>query len=332
MICSIACPPHFIYTESVQPCLTVAVVLRCTLFVASSIEKDIAVSISSGWLRHLPSILQPYLQLMRLHQPTGIWLLLLPCLWGLALAGALSDLRLVALFTLGALVMRGAGCAINDMWDRNIDKQVARTQNRPLASGALSMPRARAFTALLLLIGLLVLVQLPALSIALGLLSLPLVVLYPLMKRITWWPQLFLGLTFNMGVLIGYAAAFDALTPAVWILYLAAIAWTVGYDTIYAHQDKQDDARIGVKSTALRLGAHTKQAVTCLYMVMLLCFAAIGVMQGMGVCYGIIMLIVAAHLFWQVHHVDLDNPHSAMHTFKTNRLTGLGVMLALACG
>ncbi len=237
----------------------------------------------SSWIdRYPPAGLRPYLKLWRADKPIGAWLLLWPCWWSLALAapGGWPDARLLALFGIGAVVMRGAGCTVNDMVDRRIDARVARTRDRPLASGALSLVQAWGFLALLLVIGLVILLQFNRWAIALGAASLPLIALYPYMKRITDWPQAFLGLVFNWGALLGWTAATGALGwPAV-ALYAGCFAWTLGYDTIYAHQDKEDDAIVGVKSSALKLGAATRPWLFAFYGVAAALLALAGALAG----------------------------------------------------
>ena len=209
----------------------------------------------------------PYLQLIRADAPIGYWLLLWPCWLAVALTSPLTDgmVYLLLLFLLGAIVMRGAGCVFNDIVDRHFDALVARTQNRPIATGQVSVLRASLFMAALSLAGLFILLQLNNLAIVVGLCSVPLIVAYPFMKRITWWPQLWLGLTFNWGVLVAWAAVRGSIEWQTLVLYGAGIAWTLGYDTIYAHQDKLDDMLIGVKSSALWLGQHSRPAVYTFY-------------------------------------------------------------------
>lgn len=266
--------------------------------------------------------LNPYFRLLRLHQPTGIWLLLFPCWWALALAaGGRPPLWLMLLFGLGAVVMRGAGCIVNDMADREFDRQVERTRLRPLASGEISMKQAFMLLLLLLCIAFLIALQMRPLVLWLAASSLILVVLYPFMKRITWWPQAFLGLTFNWGALMGWAAVEGRVGwPAV-LLYTGGVFWTLGYDTIYAHQDKRDDIKVGVKSTALRLGEGTKKAVALFYAVATLLWALAGV-GVMGKAYLLVSLLAAAHFAWQVITVKLDDPASCMRTFKSNTVLG----------
>jgi len=286
-----------------------------------------------SWMdRHLPAWLRPYGVLARWDRPIGAWLLFWPCLWGLALAPGFPSLWLTLLFLIGAFAMRGAGCTINDMTDRDLDAKVERTQNRPLASGALTLSRALLFLGAQLLVGLAVLLQLNMNAAIIALAALPLVVAYPWMKRITWWPQLFLGITFKWGALVGWTAATGALGwPAV-VLYLAGIFWTLGYDTIYAHQDKADDALIGVKSTARRLGEATPRWLWGFYSVSLLLLALAGGMVGMGWLFYIGLVPVVAHFTWQVRTLDIDDPDNCLTRFRSNREAGLLVMIALLLG
>src|SRR3990170_6376909 len=239
-----------------------------------------------GWIdRRAPVGLRPYLRLMRADRPIGTWLLLFPCWWAVALAtpaGGAPDARLLVLFALGAVVMRGAGCTYNDIVDRDIDARVARTAARPIPSGAVSVRQAWVFLALQLAIGLAILLALAPLAILLGVVSLALIAAYPFMKRITYWPQVFLGLTFNWGALMGWAAATGSLEASALALYAAGVAWTLVYDTIYAHQDKEDDALIGVKSTALKFGARTKAWVAGFAAVSVLLLAASVHLGGAG--------------------------------------------------
>lgn len=255
---------------------------------------------------------------MRLHQPVGIWLLLWPCWWSLAFAGERQWL-LYVVFALGAVVMRAAGCIINDMHDREFDAQVERTKNRPLASGEVSMREAFVLLALLLAMGGAVAIFLGKAVLIWSLASLPLVVTYPLMKRITWWPQLFLGLTFNWGALLGAVAVHGAVTQQALLLYAACVFWTLGYDTIYAHQDKQDDAKIGVKSTARRLGCFTKPFVFACYAL----FAGVFFLLVQPERWTMVLMICTAlHLLWQVVAVNLELPGSCRKTFASNAVMG----------
>ncbi len=278
------------------------------------------------WIdRHMPEGIRPYLRLARLHAPIGTWLLLFPGWWSLALAagpGELPDGRMMVLFGIGALVMRAAGCTVNDMVDRDFDAKVARTAIRPLASGRLGMKQAAVFLALLLAVGLLILLQLQPLAVKLGVFSLLLVAAYPFMKRITWWPQAFLGLTFNWGALMGYAAVTDTLAWPPVLLYVAGFFWTLFYDTIYAHQDKEDDALIGVKSSARWLGDRTRPALygfavlTVLFLMFSVGAAGLGWAAKLGV------IGVAIHLAWQAMDADFDDVKDCDAKFKSNRFIG----------
>src|SRR5579872_2691287 len=223
--------------------------------------------VATGWVARLPAAWLPYLLLARVDRPIGVWLLFLPGVWGILLAGApiWASARLILLFGVGSVVMRAAGCVVNDLWDRDIDRLVARTAARPLASGALRPRHALVFLLALLLVGLLILLQLNRLAQALGVASLFLVAVYPLAKRVTWWPQLMMGLTFGFGAPLGYAAAAGRLDWAWAVLYGAAILWDLGFDTIYAHQDREDDALVGVKSTARLFGENTAPFLAATY-------------------------------------------------------------------
>lgn len=269
-----------------------------------------------------------YLRLMRFDKPTGIWLLMFPCWWAVALAsGGNPPPELLVIFLVGAAVMRAAGCIINDIFDKDIDAQVARTRTRPLASGAVSLPEAWVLLGFLLVIALVIALLLGAQVVVLSVLWLPLVMVYPLMKRLIWWPQLFLGITFNAGAIIGWAAvAGEIVLPAV-ILYAGAVFWTLGYDTIYAHQDKKDDARIGVKSTARRLGSVTKPFVVLCYAVWCGALVVVGLLLDAGWPYYLLWLGVAAHLMWQIARVNLDDPASCLRAFSANTLTASVIFL-----
>ncbi len=288
-----------------------------------------------NWIdRLLPGPLRPYARLARLDRPIGTWLLLFPGWWSIALAtpaGTLPALWLVALFAIGALVMRGAGCVINDIADRDFDARVARTALRPIPSGEVSVPQALIFLGLLLAIGLAILLALTPTAIMLGVGSLALVVAYPFMKRVTYWPQAFLGLTFNWGALMGWAAVTDGLAPAALALYAGGIAWTLHYDTIYAHQDKDDDALIGVKSTAIRLGRATRPWLVAFAILAVIGFGAALWLGGAG-WIGLAGLSAAAlHLAWQTASVDIDSPADCLAKFRSNRWIGwllLGAILA----
>ncbi|MFQ5985417.1 MAG: 4-hydroxybenzoate octaprenyltransferase [Alphaproteobacteria bacterium] len=288
-----------------------------------------------SWIdRFAPLALRPYLKLARVDRPIGTWLLVLPCWWSVALAaeGAWPDLRLSALFAVGALVMRGAGCTINDIVDRDIDARVARTRIRPLASGAVSLKGAFLFLTFQLALGLVVLLQLTPTAILLGAVSLPFIAAYPFMKRITYWPQAFLGLIFNWGALMGWAAVKDGLDwPAV-ALYVACLFWTLGYDTIYAHQDKEDDALLGMKSTALKLAERTKPWLWGFYAGALAFLALAGALAGLAWPYFAVLAAAAAHFAWQVAKVDLDRPEDCLTKFVANKWLGLIVFAGIVAG
>lgn len=284
-----------------------------------------------NWVdRFVPVGARPFFRLARFDRPIGTWLLLIPCWWGTALASqGWPDPLAIALFGVGALVMRGAGCIVNDMADRDFDGRVARTANRPLASGAIGLKAAVAFLCLLLAIGLLVLVQFNTFAIGVGIASLPLVAIYPFMKRITYWPQAWLGLTFNWGALVGWAAVTGGLAAPAVILYAAGFFWTLGYDTIYAHQDKEDDLLVGVKSTALRLGQATRSWLFGFYAVTVLLLAAVGFSAGLAWPYYIGLAAAAAHLAWQAATVHPDDPKDCLRKFKSNRDFALIVFIAI---
>jgi 4-hydroxybenzoate polyprenyltransferase len=273
--------------------------------------------------RYAPQSLRPYIRLARLDRPIGTWLLLFPGWWGIALAAdGWPDWRLIALFGIGALAMRGAGCTLNDIADREFDGRVARTWNRPIPSGAVSVRAAVLFMAALLAVGAAVLASLPRTAIFLGFLVLLLIGTYPFMKRVTYWPQFFLGLNFNWGALMGWAAVRDGLgAPAAW-LYLGGIAWTLGYDTIYAHQDKEDDVLIGVKSAALALGERTRPFLFLFYAAAVALWGMAGAADGLGAPFWIALALTAAQLAWQAARVDIHDPADCLAKFKSNRLTG----------
>ena len=292
---------------------------------------DIAVG---GWLdRYTPAPVRPYARLMRLDRPIGTWLLLWPCWWSLALAApGWPDPWLMALFAVGALVMRGAGCTVNDIADRDIDGRVARTATRPLPSGDVSLTRALVLLGVLLAIGLAILVQLGAVAIWLGIAALPLIGFYPFMKRITWWPQAWLGLTFNWGALIGWAAVTGTVGAPPIALYAAGIAWTLGYDTIYAHQDKEDDALIGVKSTALLFGPTSRIWIAGFYAATISFLGLAATLAGLAWPFYLGLALAALHLARQLRRVNMDQPQSCLAAFKSNRDFGLIVTVALLAG
>jgi 4-hydroxybenzoate polyprenyltransferase len=228
--------------------------------------------------------------------------------------------------------MRGAGCVINDLADRDLDARVERTRHRPLASGQLTTGEALAFLCLQLSVGLLVLLSFNRFAVLLGFASMPLVLAYPFMKRITWWPQAFLGLTFNWGALVGWSAVTGDLAAPALILYVAGFLWTLGYDTIYAHQDKVDDALIGIKSSARYLGAATPRWLWRFYAAALVLIAVAGSLADMGPAFYLMLALAGAHLAWQVHTLELDDPRSCLVRFRSNREFGWLVFLALLAG
>ena len=282
-------------------------------------------AISNSWVERAPTGLQPYLRLMRADRPIGTWLLLWPCWWSIALAtgeGAYPSLLMLGLFALGAFLMRGAGCVANDMIDHKFDARVERTKNRPIPSGQVSLKMAFIFMALLSLIGLLILVQFNTFAIILGASSLLLVAVYPLMKRITYWPQFVLGLTFNWGALLGWAAVMGEISAAPLYLYAGGLFWTLGYDTIYAHQDKDDDIMIGVKSTALKLGSKTKGWLVVFYGATIALFGLAGWASNMGTIFTAGLLAMAYHFIWQIRTVDIDDGDNCLMIFKSNTQAG----------
>jgi 4-hydroxybenzoate polyprenyltransferase len=290
------------------------------------------------WLfRHVPARARPFLQLARLDRPIGIWLLLWPCWWGLALAapatgGHWPSLGLMILFGIGAVAMRGAGCTYNDIIDKDIDASVARTRGRPVAAGVVSVRDAWIFAIAQSFVGLFVLLALGHLAIRLGLLSLLLVAIYPFAKRFTNWPQLVLGLAFNWGALMAYAGATGRLDAAPILLYVAGIAWTLGYDTIYALQDREDDARIGVKSTALRFGTRTQAWLFWFYAATIFFLTWAARAAGLGFGFNIFVVLPAGHLFWQITRLEPADPARCLALFKANQWTGALIFLALLIG
>lgn len=284
-------------------------------------------AVRGTWVSRAPAFARPYLQLSRYDRPAGFWLLGLPCLIGLALARAKTgfasgDAILAGLFAVGAIAMRGAGCTWNDILDREIDAKVARTALRPLPSGAVSLKQAIAWLLIQCGVGFGVLLCLPDFAKLVALAAIPMVALYPLMKRITWWPQVWLGLTFNWGVLIASASVHGAITTPDFLLYAGLVFWTLGYDTIYAIQDLEDDALVGVKSTARRFGSSVRPAVAVIYLICIgLCGAAgYGAAEVWG---AIATLPFALHLIQQAIRTDATNPRRALVLFRANRDAGI---------
>ena len=289
---------------------------------------------SEGWVALLPAAWRPYALLMRLDRPIGSWLLFLPGPWAFAMAAPswVEGIRLTLLFGLGAVLMRGAGCVVNDLWDRDLDKKVARTAGRPLASGAVRPKQALALLCALLTISFLILWQLNWMAIALGVLSLVPVALYPLAKRFTNWPQVALGMTFGWAAPMGYAAATGRIDLPGLLLYAAAIVWILGYDTIYAHQDREDDALIGIGSTALRWGEKTRPFLMACYGATILLLLLAGSLAGLSWYFVPALLVPAALLARQVAALDIDDPALCLTLFKANREVGIAIALALLIG
>jgi 4-hydroxybenzoate polyprenyltransferase len=281
-----------------------------------------------------PAWARPYLRLARLDRPIGSWLLLMPCWWSVGLAavraGTNINLWHVVLFFIGAFAMRGAGCTWNDIVDRDLDARVERTRSRPIPSGQVSVASAAAFLVLQALVGLAVLLQFNRFTIGVGFASLAVVAIYPFMKRITYWPQIVLGLAFSWGALMGWPATFARLDPPAFLLYAGAIAWVIGYDTIYAHQDREDDALIGIKSTALLFRERTKPMLALFYALAVVLMALAGWSAGGGIWFALGLLAFAAHLAWQVSRLDIDDPVNCLRVFKSNRDAGLILFAGLA--
>ena len=280
-----------------------------------------------------PAWARAYLRLARLDRPIGSWLLLLPCWWsaGLAAVAAREAVNIwhVLLFFLGAFAMRGAGCTWNDIVDRDLDARVERTRSRPIPSGQVSVGAAAAFLVLQALVGLAVLLQFNWFTVLVGFASLGVVAIYPFMKRITYWPQIVLGLAFSWGALMGWPAVFARLDATAYLLYAGAIAWVIGYDTIYAHQDREDDALIGIKSTALLFGERTKPMLAVFYTLAIMLLGAAGWRAGAGPIFALGLVGFTAHLVWQVWRLDIDDPELCLRVFKSNRDAALILFAAL---
>jgi len=290
---------------------------------------------TGNWVDGLaPASTRPYLRLARLDRPIGSWLLLMPCWWSVGLAGMRTEtfpsLWNIALLFIGAFAMRGAGCTWNDLVDRNLDGLVERTRSRPIPSGQVSVAQATAFMVAQALVGFLVLIQFNRFTVFAGLTSLLVVVIYPFMKRITYWPQIFLGLAFSWGALMGWPAAFGRLDAPALVLYAGSISWVIGYDTIYAHQDREDDLLIGIKSTALLFGDNTRPMLASFYAVAVVLIGIAGLMAGGGLIFMLGLIAFAAHLAWQVMRLDINDSAYCLKLFKSNRDAGLilfGAML-----
>jgi 4-hydroxybenzoate polyprenyltransferase len=290
---------------------------------------------TGNWVDTLaPSWLRPYLRLARADRPIGSWLLLMPCWWSAGIAAVYAGHPYpnpwhVLLFFVGAFVMRGAGCTWNDIVDRDLDAMVARTRSRPIPSGQASVRGAIVFLLVQALIGLLVLLQFNRFTILVGIASLGIVAIYPLMKRITWWPQIVLGLAFSYGALMGWAAVFSRLEAPAFLLYAGSICWVIGYDTIYAHQDREDDALIGVKSTARLFAGRTRLALIIFYSLAVLLIGLAGAAADAGLVFVVGCILFGAHLGWQIERLDIDNPELCLRLFQSNRDAGLILFAAL---
>jgi len=281
------------------------------------------------WVDHvLFTGARPYARLARFERPIGWWLLLLPGWWAIALAqisigGGIIDVKVLTLFLIGAIAMRGAGCTFNDIVDRDFDDQVERTRSRPIPSGQVSVKQAAMFLIGLCLLGLVILLQLREMAIIYGIASLGLVAIYPFMKRFTYWPQIFLGFAFNWSALVGWAAITGEVPLAAWLLWFGGILWTLGYDTIYAHQDKEDDVRIGVKSTALKLGDASGKWLIGFFSGALIMIDGAGWLVGAGVFFHIGVAGAAMHGAWQLSRLDINDPENCLEMFRANRNFGL---------
>src|SRR6202161_1903282 len=284
---------------------------------------------TGNWVDTLaPSWLRPYLRLARLDRPIGSWLLLLPWWWSSALAAGAAQafaprLTHLVLFFIGAFAMRGAGCTWNDIVDRKLDASVERTRSRPIPSGQVSAAQAALFLVLQALAGFAVLISFNGFTVGLGVASLAIVAVYPFMKRITYWPQIVLGLAFSWGALMGWAAEFARLDSPAVLLYAGAIAWVIGYDTIYAHQDREDDALIGVKSTAILFGRKTRPMLAGFFALAVILLGTAGYLAGAGIAFAVGLVAFAAHLSWQVARLDIADPGLCLMLFKSNRDAGL---------
>ena len=289
---------------------------------------------TGNWVDGLaPAIARPYLRLARLDRPIGSWLLLMPCWWSLGLAGMRTEhfpsVWHIVLFFIGAFAMRGAGCTWNDLVDRDLDGMVERTRSRPIPSGQVTVAQATAFMVAQALVGFLVLVQFNRFTVFAGLTSLLVVVIYPFMKRVTYWPQIFLGLAFSWGALMGWPAVFGRLDAPALVLYAGAISWVIGYDTVYAHQDRQDDLLIGIKSTALLFGDNTRPMLAGFYAGAVALIAVAGLMAGGGLIFLLGLIAFAAHLTWQVMRLDINDSAHCLKLFKSNRDAGLILFAAM---
>ena len=289
---------------------------------------------TGNWVDGLaPPFTRPYLRLARLDRPIGSWLLLIPCWWSVGLAGMRAEqfpsLWHIVLFFVGAFAMRGAGCTWNDLVDRNLDGLVERTRLRPIPSGQVTVAEATIFMGLQALLGLLVLLQFNRYAVITGLASFSVIVIYPFMKRVTYWPQVVLGLAFSWGALMGWPAAFGRLDWPALVLYAGSISWVIGYDTIYAHQDRDDDLLIGIKSTALLFRENTRPMLAGFYAGAVVLIGAAGLMAGGGLIFVLGLIGFAAYLAWQVMRLDINDSAHCLKLFKSNRDAGLILFAAM---
>jgi 4-hydroxybenzoate polyprenyltransferase len=290
---------------------------------------------AGNWVDRLaPATWRPYLRLVRFDRPIGAWLLLFPCWWGQALAElsigrAYPSVWYLALFFAGAFLMRGAGCTYNDIVDRDYDASVARTAARPIPSGQVSVAEARMLLAVLCLAGLVILLQFNLFTIVLGAASLVLVAIYPFMKRLTYWPQLVLGLTFKWGALVGWAAVTGSLALAPVVLYAGCVLWTIGYDTIYAHQDKEDDLAIGLKSTALKFGDATPRWLVAFYVGAVLLWAIAGALAGARLAFFLALGLAGVQMAWQIATLNIADAGNCLARFKSNQWIGWALFFGL---
>ncbi|MBI4276118.1 MAG: 4-hydroxybenzoate octaprenyltransferase [Rhizobiales bacterium] len=284
---------------------------------------------TGNWVDGLaPAWSRPYLRLARLDRPIGSWLLLMPCWWSVGIAGvaareAMPNVWHIVLFFIGAFAMRGAGCTWNDLVDRDLDARVERTRSRPIPSGQVTVAQAAAFLILQALVGLAVLLQFNSFTIVTGIVSLSTVVVYPFLKRVTYWPQIGLGLAFSWGALMGWPAAFGRLDAPAFILYAGSICWVIAYDTIYAHQDREDDALIGIKSTAILFAQNTKPMLAAFYSAAVVLIGIAGWLADAGFIFALALAVFAVHLAWQVRRLDISDPDNCLMLFKSNRNAGL---------
>jgi 4-hydroxybenzoate polyprenyltransferase len=290
---------------------------------------------SGNWVdTWAPRWSRPYLRLSRLDRPIGSWLLLMPCWWSAALAAGVTHSvgqlpQIIVLFFIGAFIMRGAGCTWNDITDRDLDARVERTRSRPIPAGQVSVRQAAVFLIVQALIGLMVLLQFNRFAVVTGIASLIVVAVYPFMKRITWWPQVVLGLAFSWGALMGFAVTLGRIDATALALYAGSIAWVIGYDTIYAHQDSEDDALIGIKSTARLFGARTAQALLVFYGLAVVLIGVALMLAGAGFAAWIGLVAFATHLIWQINRLQIGDPSLCLRLFRSNRDAGLLLFFGL---